>query len=76
MTCNQLGGACETPFQAETFQEMTVLSQLHGTEMFEAKDEPHLAAMEEMMEMMSNPEAMQKWMEEKEALFNSLPEDK
>jgi peptide subunit release factor 1 (eRF1) len=76
MTCNQLAGACDKEFHAETFDEMAQLSQQHGTEMFQNGDEAHLKAMEQMKEKMSDPKAMQEWMEEKHKEFDALPEDK
>jgi len=76
MTCKQLAGACDKEFHAETFEEMAQISQQHGTEMFGKGDEAHLKAMEQMKEKMTDPMAMQKWMEEKQVEFNSLPEDK
>jgi hypothetical protein len=74
MNCKQLGGACDLEFQAETFEEMAELSKNHGREMFQKNDPDHLKAMNEMQQLMGNPEAMQKWMEEKRKLFESLPE--
>jgi len=74
MTCSQLGGACEEEFRADTFEEMAELSQKHGMEMFQQKDEPHLEAMEKMRELMQAPEKMQQWFESKQSEFNSLPE--
>ena len=74
MTCKQLGGACDTEFQATTFEEMGVLSKQHGMEMFEKKDEAHLQAMAAVRELMANPEAMGKWFEAKKKEFESLPE--
>lgn len=75
MTCKQLGGACDVEFQGETFQEIAEQSKQHGTEMFKQKDEAHLKAMQEMSEMMNDPEAMQKWMEKKRKEFEALPEN-
>ncbi len=74
MTCNQLAGACDKEFHAETFEEMAQLSQQHGAEMFQNGDAAHLKAMEAMKEMMQDPKAMQEWMEEKQEEFNELPE--
>jgi hypothetical protein len=73
MTCKQLGGACDLEFKAETFEEMAKLSQQHGAEMFQKDDEEHLKAMEEMEGLMSDPDAIQKWMDEKRAEFDALP---
>ena len=75
MTCNQLGGACDKTFTANTFEEMADLSKQHGMEMYEANDDAHMQAMNKMMELMKNPEAMQKWFQEKRAAFESLAED-
>ena len=75
MTCMQLGGACDREFSAGTFGEIAELSKAHGSEMFQSGDEAHLQAMEEMMELMKDPEAMGKWLESKEEEFNALPED-
>ena len=72
MTCNQLGGACEKVFKANTFEEMAELSKQHGTEMFKAGDKAHLLAMEKMRELMKTPGAMEKWFAEKKAEFDSL----
>ena len=73
MTCKQLGGACDQEFKAETFEEIAEQSKKHGAEMFQKKDEAHLKAMQEMSEMMNDPEGMQKWMEKKRNEFEALP---
>lgn len=71
MTCNQLAGACDKEFHAETFEEIAALSRQHGTEMYEKADEEHLKAMEKMTELTKNPEAMRKWMEKKKKEFDA-----
>ena len=76
MTCKQLGGACDKQFHAETFEEIAEMSKKHGTEMFQKGDEPHLKAMNEMQELVQNPEAMQDWFENKRKEFESLPDNK
>lgn len=73
MTCKELGGACDHEFKAETFDELQEQVKAHGGEMFMKQDAPHMEAIQKMMAMMSNPEEMNKWMEEKKALFNTLP---
>lgn len=75
MTCNQLGGACELEFRAETFEEMAALSRQHGKEMFEKQDADHLRAMESMKSMMSDPDAMTQWFESRRQEFEALPDD-
>jgi len=75
MTCSQLGGACDARFQGETFDELAAQSKAHGGAMFKAQDPDHLAAMEKMMAMMSEPGAMAAWMDAKRLAFEALPED-
>ncbi|NHF60839.1 DUF1059 domain-containing protein [Flavobacteriaceae bacterium TP-CH-4] len=75
MTCNQLGGACDQAFHAETFEEIAELSKKHGMEMFQKGDEAHLAAMGKMQELMKTPEAMQTWFDNKRKEFEALPEN-
>lgn len=72
MTCKQLGGACDKEFQADTFEEIAQMSQNHGAEMFQMNDEAHMQAMNEMKELMRDPEAMKQWMESKQQEFASL----
>lgn len=74
MTCKQLGGACDLEFTADTFEEMAAQSQQHGKQMFQMGDLPHLEAMNAMRSMMSNPSAMQEWMNEKRREFEGMPD--
>lgn len=74
MTCNQLGGACEQPFHADTFEQMAELSKAHAMEMFQKGDEAHLGAMKSMQELMQTPGAMNEWFEHKREEFNALPD--
>jgi hypothetical protein len=76
MTCKQLGGACDKEFYAETFEEMAEMSKKHGMEMYEKGDEEHIKAMKDMKELMTDPKAMEEWMESKKIAFDALPEDK
>ena len=75
MTCKQLGGACDEVFSAATFEEMAELSQQHGMQMHQAKDEAHLAAMQAMQSLMQDPEKMQAWFEARRAEFEALPDN-
>jgi len=72
MTCKQLGGGCDKSFTAKSFEEIIVMSKLHGKEMFDANDEEHLKATGEMGELMKKEGAFQKWFEEKRAEFEAL----
>jgi hypothetical protein len=74
VTCKQLGGACDLVFEANTFKEAASLSQQHGMEMAKANDQAHLDVMEEMQVLMTDLQAMQQWMKDKEEMFNNLPE--
>ena len=75
MNCNQLGGACEKEFHANSFEEIAEMSKQHGMEMFKKNDEAHLKAMDEMQEFMQKPEAMKDWFESKKKEFDALPEE-
>ena len=75
MTCKQLGGACEKAFHANSFEEIAEMSKQHGMEMFQKSDEAHLKAMEDMQDLMKNPDAMKEWFETKRKEFDVLLED-
>jgi len=75
MTCKQLGGACDEVFRANSFEEIAEISKKHGMEMFQQGDEEHLKAMDEMQDLMKNPDAMKDWFESKRKEFDALPED-
>ncbi|WP_350291274.1 DUF1059 domain-containing protein [uncultured Croceitalea sp.] len=74
MTCKQLGGACDTVFSANTFEEIAELSKKHGMEMFQKNDTAHLEAMNAMKTLMESPEAMQAWFQNKRKEFDALPD--
>ncbi len=68
MTCIQLGGACDLVFSANSFEELAGQSQQHGKEMFGANDEPHIIAMNAMMDLIKSGE-MDSWMAARKAEF-------
>lgn len=72
MRCSQLGGACELPFEGETFEEIAEKSKAHGMEMFQQQDAAHLEAMQSMKALMQDPGAMQAWYEARKAEFEAL----
>jgi len=74
MNCNQLGGACDLEFHANTFDEIAELSKQHGMKMHQEQDAAHLEAMQAMGKLMQSPEDMKKWFESKRQEFESLPE--
>lgn len=71
MTCNQLGGACDLEFAAESFDEIAALSQQHGKEMFGVNDPAHMEAMSSMMQIMSSG-GMDDWISARRAEFEAL----
>ena len=73
MTCNQLGGACNLEFTADTFEEIAEMSKQHGMEMFQKGDKAHLRAMAKMKNLKQTPEALQEWFENKRKEFENLP---
>ena len=75
MTCKQLGGACDHEFRAETFDQMAEMSKHHGMEMYQQNDADHMKAMEQMQGLMSDPTAMQTWMDARQKEFDALPSD-
>ena len=77
MTCNQLGGACDMEFHANTFDEVSEMSKQHGMQMFQKNDEPHLQAMHKMRDLMqsADSDAMQNWLKSKREQFEALPDN-
>ena len=74
MTCKQLGGACDKEFTADTFEKIAEMSKNHGREMTQQGHQPHLDAMNEIMQLMKTPEAMKAWFEGKRMEFEMMPE--
>ncbi len=75
MTCDQLGGACQQEFRADTFDEIAMMVSKHAREKVQQGDLKHIQAMNEMRNNMSSPTAMKKWMDSKREEFDSLPND-
>ena len=75
MTCKKLGGACDREFHAKTFGEMAEMSKKHGMEMYQKGDQEHIKKMNEMMELMKDPKAMKKFMDDMRKEFDASPED-
>lgn len=73
MTCKQLGGACDQRFEATTFDEIAMMVSKHAREMVQRGDTAHIAAMNEMRNSMTSPDAINAWMDEKRKAFNALP---
>ena len=73
MNCRDLGGACDKEFNANSFDEIAEMSKQHGMEMFQINDEAHLKAMNEMQELMQQPDAIKEWFDNKRKEFDALP---
>ena len=76
MTCKQLSGVCDLKFHASTFEKIAELSKTHGMEMHQKGDLKHITAMKQMMELMKDPKAMKKCMDNMRKEFEALPNDK
>lgn len=75
MTCQQLGGACDKTFSANTFDDIAMMVSKHAREMVQQGDVAHIEAMNAMRSSMNSPEAMTAWMDEKRNAFNALADD-
>jgi len=73
MSCNHLGGACETIFTGETFEDLAGQSQAHAQEMMKVNDSTHMQAMGRMMELMKTDGAVENWMAQRRKEFEALP---
>ena len=62
-------------FEAETFNEVATKSKNHGMQMFMKKDPAHMEAMQKMQDLMKDPDAMAKWMDEKKKEFEAKPDE-
>ena len=58
-------------FHANSFDEMAEMSKQHAVKMLHKKDAAHIRVMDEMPELMKNPEAMKQWFESKKQEFES-----
>jgi predicted small metal-binding protein len=75
MTCNQLGGACNKTFSANTFDEIAMLVSKHAREMVQQGDAAHIEAMNNMRSNMASSEAVNAWMDEKRKAFDALQDN-
>ena len=75
MTCKELGGACDQPFSANTFDEIAMMVSKHAREMVQQGDAAHIEAMNEMRSKMVSPDATNAWMDNKRKAFNALPDN-
>lgn len=75
MTCTQLGGPCDTAFQAETADEVIKAQDKHLKEAVASGDETHKDALEAMKGRWKNPLKGMGWYKATKKTFAALPED-
>ena len=75
MTCEQTGGTCAVTFQGETLEDIAEQSKQHAMELVAQGDKAHLEKMDEMRQLMQQPEAIKAWQATIQATFDALPED-
>ena len=73
MTCRQLGGPCDTPFQGNTADEIIKAANTHLNEMA-GKDDGHAKAKAMMDERWKNPAGGMEWYNKTKNDFDALPE--
>jgi len=72
MTCKQLGGPCDLPFQGNTADEVIKLQDKH---LKEIGDEAHESALKEMKGRWRKPISGMGWYRKTKRDFAALPEE-
>ncbi len=75
MTCRQMGGPCDTPFQGHTADEVIKAEDGHLKEMVAGGDETHGSALKAMQGRWKNPVSGMRWYMNTRKAFAALPED-
>ena len=75
MTCKQMGGPCDTPFQGNTADEVIKAEDKHLKEVVARGDETHATALKSMQGRWKNPIAGMGWYMKTKKAFSALPED-
>ena len=76
MTCKQMGGPCDTPFRADTADDVIKAQDRHLKEMVAKGDETHKSAHQAMQGRWKNPLKGMGWYVQTKRAFAALPEDK
>jgi hypothetical protein len=74
MSCDQLAGAYEATFRANSFDEMAALSKAYALEMQAKGDKGHFHAMGKMQKLMKSPQKINLWFKLKQHEFDNVPE--
>jgi hypothetical protein len=75
MTCKQMGGPCDAPFQGKTADEVIKAQDDHLKEMVAGDDETHKSARKSMQERWKRPLSGMKWYMKTKKDFAALPDD-
>ena len=76
MTCKQMGGPCDVPFQGNTADDVIKAQDKHLKEMVANGDETHKEALKAMQGRWKNPLKGMGWYLQTQKGFAALPEDK
>lgn len=75
MTCKQLGGPCDAPFQAAKADDVIKAQDTHLKEMVVGGDASHESALESMQRRWKRPVSGMGWYLKTKKAFAALPED-
>ena len=75
MTCRQMGGPCDAPFQGKTADEVIKADDKHLKEMVASGDDAHKSARKSMQDRWKNPISGMGWYMKTKKDFAALSED-
>jgi predicted small metal-binding protein len=75
MTCQQMGGPCDTAFHGDNADEVIKAQDRHLKEMVAGGDDTHQDALKDMKGRWKNPIAGMGWYRQTKKAFAGLPED-
>ena len=75
MTCEQMGGPCDTAFHGETADEVIKAQDKHLKEMVASGNETHKNAHEAMQSRWKHPIKGMRWYRQTKKSFAALPDD-
>jgi hypothetical protein len=75
MTCQQLGGPCDSPLRGATGDEVIKAQDRHLKEMVAGGDETHRSALDQMKGRWKRPLSGMRWYKDTKREFAALPEE-
>lgn len=75
MTCRQMGGPCDAPFQGDKADEVIKAQDKHLKEAVARGDETHRSALTSMQGRWRHPISGMGWYRDTKKAFAALPED-